>query len=256
MERRKFIKSGIALTTIPTACASSKILDSPSPTEVINELYEWRTYDIKWGSNSTLLTTYLKNVLKPALMRAGANHFMVFDDIAPGGPKKIYVLISYPDANNYVAAQDLQSDKLFVEAAAEYNSISVDKPIYTRYGSSLLKAFDGLKQMLNPIEGATVFELRIYEGYSEDAVRRKIKMFNQEEIDLFPRVGLHPIFYGEMISGPYRPSLVYMLNFKDMDAHGAAWKTFSEAPEWKKMKVKPEYANTVSNIRNAFLKQI
>lgn len=256
MERRKFIKSGIAVSTIPTACATSKVIDNTTSVEITNELYEWRTYDIKWGSSAKVLTSFLSDALKPAMMRAGANHFMIFDEIAPGGPKKIYVLISYPNANIYLSAQNLQSDKVFVDASAKYDSIPVDKPIYNRYGSSLLKAFDGLKQMLNPVEGATVFELRIYEGYSEDAVRRKINMFNNEEIDLFPRVGLNHMFYGEMISGPHRPSLVYMLNFTDMDAHSAAWKAFLQHPEWNEMKVKPEYANTVSNIRNVFLKQI
>ena len=78
--------------------------------------------------------------------------------------------------------------------------------------------------------------------------------FNDEEIPLFFKVGLNPVFFGEMISGPYRPCLVYMLNFKDMDAHGAAWKEFIASPEWKTMKDKPIYANTVSNIRNYFLK--
>ena len=256
MERRKFIKSGIAVSTIPMACATSTVLDNKTPIEITNELYEWRTYDIKWGANSKMLTSYLTDTLKPAMMRAGANHFMVFDEIAPGGPKKIYVLISYPDANTYVTSQNLQSDRLFIEAASEYDAIPVDNPIYNRYSSSLLRAFDGLKQMLTPVEGATVYELRIYEGYSEDAVRRKINMFNNEEIDLFPKVGLNHMFYGDMISGPYRPCLVYMLNFTDMEAHAAAWKAFSKAPEWNEMKVKPEYANTVSNIRNVFLRQV
>lgn len=81
-------------------------------------------------------------------------------------------------------------------------------------------------------------------------------MFNDEEIDLFPKVGLNHVFYGKMLSGPYRPCLVYMLRFTDMEAHGAAWKAFGQAPEWNETKVIPEYANTISNIRNVFLKQI
>ena len=39
--------------------------------------------------------------------------------------------------------------------------------------------------MMDPIDGASMFELRTYEGYSEDGVRRKISMFNIEKIDLF-----------------------------------------------------------------------
>lgn len=256
MERRKFVKSGLALSTIPTACATSSIINNIQIEETANELYEWRTYDIRWGANAQLLTTYLKEALKPAMMRAGANHFMLFEDIAPGGPKKIYALISYPTADAYVSAQNVSQDNVYQTAAASYHAIPADKPIYNRFSSDLLQAFDGLKQMMNPVDDATVFELRTYEGYSEDAVRRKIMMFDEEEIPLFLRVGLNPVFFGEMLSGPHRPCLVYMINFTDMDAHAAAWKAFIDSPEWNEMKVLPKYANTLSNIRNVFLKQV
>ncbi len=256
MERRKFITSGIALSTIPAACATPKIMENTQAADIINELYEWRTYQVKWGSNLKKLTAYLSDTLKPAMMRAGANHFMLFEDVAPGGPKKIYALISYPDPQTYVNSQNLQGDATFVSAAADYNAVPADKPIYNRFTSSLMNAFDGMKQMMMPVDGATVFELRIYESYSEDALRRKIKMFHDGEIPLFIKVGLNPIFFGEMISGPYRPALVYMLNYTDMDAHGAAWQGFLKAPEWDALKVQDQYANTVSNIRNIFLKQL
>lgn len=256
MERRKFITSGIAASTLATACATPKIMDASQNVEITNELYEWRTYEVKWGSSSKTLTSFLGQSLKPAMMRAGVNHFMIFEDVAPGGPKKIYTLISYPDPQIYIAAQNLQGDEAFVAAAADYNAIPADKPIYNRFSSSLMNAFDGMKQMMTPVEGATIFELRIYEGYSEDAVRRKIKMFHDGEIPLFIKVGLNPVFFGEMISGPYRPSLAYMLNYTDMEAHGAAWQGFLKAPEWDALKVQEQYANTVSNIRNLFLKEV
>ena len=256
MERRKFVKSSIALATIPAACATAKISDQKPTEEITNELYEWRTYDIKWGANTGPLISYLKEALRPAMMRAGANHFMLFEEIAPGGPKKIYALISYPDAATYVAAQDLKLDEVYQSASSDYHAIPADQPIFNRYRSDLLKAFDGLKQMMNPVDDASVFELRTYEGYSEDAVRRKIMMFDDEEIPLFKRVGLNPVFFGEMISGLYRPCLVYMINFTDMEAHGVAWKAFLDSPEWNAMKVLPKYANTLSNIMNVFLKQV
>lgn len=150
-------------------------------------------------------------------------------------------------------AQNLQSDTKYVAAAKAYDAIQVDKPAYTRFESSLLLAFGGQPKMLDPIEGAGLFELRIYEGYSEDAVRRKIAMFDNEEIELFHKVGLRPVFFGDMLVGPHRPCLVYMLNFTDMEQRNANWGKFLEHPDWNAMKAKPEYANTVSNIRKIFL---
>jgi len=257
MERRSFLSTGIGLTTLGTASARHIEKRTTASSKIDgNELYEWRTYDIKWGSNVELLLTYLKEVLKPALLRHGAKEMMVFDEIAPGGPDKIFALINYPDANTYLHCQNLATDNDYRTQAATYNNITPKDSLYNRYNSSLLLAFDGMKEMMNPVNNATVFELRIYEGYNEDAVSRKIQMFDDEEIELFLKVGLNPVFFGKMISGPYRPSLVYMLNFTDMDAHGVAWKAFIQSPEWNTMKAMSKYANTVSNIRNTFLKQI
>ena len=252
MKRRKFIQSTVAASALPLTYAVGNSTQRSSLDE--KELYEIRTYEIKFGGNAKLLLDYLKNALHPALKRAGINQFMLFNELGNSDPKKIYALISYPNANIYLQAQNLESDATFVKAAMDYTAIPVEKPIFNRFSSWLLLAFDGMPKMMEPVEGASLYELRTYEGYSDDAVRRKIKMFNVEEIPLFLKVGLHPVFFGEMIAGPHRPCLTYMLNFKDMAEHDENWKKFITHPEWDKMKVKEEYANSVSNIRKVFLK--
>ncbi len=254
MERRRFIKTGATVSTVPFATAMGSKFTSDLAEG--KELYELRTYTLRFGGNLKLLSEYLKKALQPAMKRVGANHFMVFSEVSNTLPRKLRVLISYPDANTYLQAQMVDQDEEFVKMAQVYNDLPVESPIYTRFSSWLLLAFDGLPKMLDPVDGATIFELRTYEGYSEDAVRRKIKMFNDEELPLFYQVGLNPIFFGDMIAGPHRPCLTYMLNYKDMEAHGKAWQAFLSAPAWNEMKVKEEYANTVSNIRNVFLELI
>jgi hypothetical protein len=164
--------------------------------------------------------------------------------------------MAYPNADTYLKCQMLSNDKEYEAAAAEYNALPLDKTIYNRIESSLLLAFDGMPKMMEVIDGTSLFELRTYEGYSEDAVRRKIKMFNKGEIEIFLKTGLHPVFFGEMIVGPYRPCLTYMLQFKDMDEHDVNWKQFVSHPDWKELSGKEEYANTVSNIRKVFLNPI
>ena len=178
------------------------------------------------------------------------------EEMGNSDPRVIRALISYPSSKVYINCQNLQSDADYAKAAKPYHQLPIEKTIFSRMSSYLLNAFDGYPKLSNPVDGASVFELRIYEGYNEDAVRRKIKMFNVEEIELFKKVGLHPVFFGEMIVGPYLPCLVYMLNFKDMEERDANWKKFLEHPDWNNMKAKEEYANTVSNIRKVFLKSI
>ncbi len=253
MQRRKFITTAAAASALPLSCAaSSQILATDNPPKE-KELYEFRTYELKFGGNQKLLLSYLKEALKPAMLRAGVNHFMLLEEVAKGGPKKIYVLISYPTAAIYLQAQNLNGDAAFVAAAATYNAI--ETAIYNRYESWLLHAFDGFPQLETAPEDA-IFELRTYESFSEDALRRKIKMFDDEEVPIFRDAGLMPVFFGEMLAGPYRPALAYMVYTKDMEASGQGWQNFLKHPDWNRIKVLPEYANTVSNIRNVFLKVV
>ena len=78
-------------------------------------------------------------------------------------------------------------------------------------------------------------------------------MFNESEVEIFQETGLDAVFYGDLIAGPYRPALMYLLQFKDMEERDANWGKFGSHPEWNRIKDLPEYANSVSNIRRTFL---
>lgn len=175
---------------------------------------------------------------------------MIFTELGGAQPSKIWTLAAYPDFVSYQKALTHSGSEAMVKQSESYTAAG---QTYNRISSSLLYAFEGIKQMNDPIEGAGLFELRIYEGMNEDAVRRKIKMFNKEELALFYKVGLHPVFFGDMVVGAHVPSLVYMLNFRNMEHRDTAWSEFVAHPDWNRMKVKEEYANTVSNIRRIFL---
>ena len=250
MKRRKFVASaaGIATTTVAAPLASAKSIDPTAQNG--HEIYELRTYQMAWGGNSAALMSYLKDVEAPYLKNQGANHFMVFNEAGQALPTRVWVLSSFPDFSSYQQAFINRSNKNYLSQATSYANAG---KIYERISSSLLYAFDGLKQMKTPIENANLFELRIYEGVNEDAVRRKTKMFNDEELELFYKVDLNPIFLGSKLTGPYFPSLVYMMNYRNMDHREKAWKDFLEHPEWDAMKNKEIYANTVSNIRRIYL---
>lgn len=104
-----------------------------------------------------------------------------------------------------------------------------------------------------PDKSRGLLELRTYESYNEDAARRKIAMFNDEEINLFDKVGLQTVFFSKILAGKMMPALMYMLWFKDMGERDANWKKFSDSPEWKAMSGKPIYADTVSKVHKKFL---
>lgn len=216
------------------------------------EVYELRVYELRWSQAP--LDDYLSKGLFPALNRMGIKKAGAFSETGKSEPAKVYVLIPYPSFGEFgKITLALRSDKDLQRSAADYNKIPPDQAVLSRYQSSLLLAFDGLPVMVLPPPGPRIFELRTYEGYSEDAVTRKIRMFNEGEFEIFNRVKLNPVFFGEMIAGPNLPCLTYMITFKNMEERDKNWKVFSDDPEWARISKDPQYANTVSKIYKTFL---
>ena len=216
------------------------------------EVYEFRVYHMR--RNMTPLNDYFTKALIPALNRMGSKNVGVFSEYSKAEPAKIYMVIPYASFGDFgKTAIALKSDKEFIAASNEYTQIPVDRAVYERFDSSLLLAFDGQPKMNVPTNKPKLFELRIYEGYSEDAVRRKVKMFNEGEIDIFKEVKLPAVFYSENITGKYMPALTYMAGYQSMEEREKVWKDFLVHPDWQKMSKMPEYANTVSRIHKIFL---
>ena len=221
------------------------------------DFYELRSYELKWGTNVNTLHNYLKTALIPVLNRMDVNDIGVFEEISNNLPKRIYVLIPYSNMNHYNEVYfKLFQNKEYKNTSKEYNSLPLDKIPYSRYETSFFIAFKEFPRILKPKEGMSIFELRNYEAHNEDAYRRKVKMFNEGEIDIFNDVGLNSVFYGEKISGLNMPVLSYMLVYESMESRSKSWKKFFNHPDWKNISNLDEYSNTVSNITSVFLKPL
>jgi hypothetical protein len=255
MERRKFVKSSLL-----TASALTAGVTSLKATENANggkALYELREYEMHFGTSENDLHNYLQHAFIPALNKYGVQHVGVFKETGKSEPTKIYVLIAYNSWNDYPAvAASLKTDTDFAKASDAYTKLTPEKFPFTRYTSKFMIAFDGLPQPVIPANSQRIFELRTYEGYNEDAVRRKIKMFNDEEIAIFNRTKLNLVFLGDVISGKDLPCLTYMLTFKDMEERDKNWAAFGADADWKRIVAAPEYANTVSRITKIFLEPV
>ena len=222
-----------------------------------NEYYELRTYIIPYNASEKGLHNYLSKSLLPALNRQGVEYIGVFETIGQPTPKELVLLIPYNDIATYgKVLKGLTKDNVFQKNKVEYDAITFSRPAYTRFTSSFYFAFDGLPKLIVPEKGSQLFELRTYEGYSEDAVQRKTNMFNDGELTIFEDAGLHSVFFGSQVSGPLMPALTYMLAFKDMEERNRNWNKFSIHPEWKRISILPEYTNTVSDIKRIFLKPL
>ena len=109
----------------------------------------------------------------------------------------------------------------------------------------------------SPLNGARkdrIYELRSYESPSEAYFKNKVDMFNAGgEVKLFKRLGFNAVFYGEVLSGPKMPNLMYMTTFANQESRDAHWKEFVDAPEWKELISMSKYDNNVSHIDITFL---
>ncbi len=222
-----------------------------------SEIYELRVYDMKFANPEAVLHDYFKNALIPALNHHGVNNVGAFQESGEALPKKIYLLIPYKNIQEYLKVADrlAQDDEFKANASAYWNTTPKKIP-FERYESRIIRSSWGFPKLVKPSDDLDQFELRIYESYNEDALRRKLKMFNDNEFEIFENVGLNTVFFGKNISGDQMPSLTYMLAFKNKAEHEKAWSKFGQDPDWQRIANMEEYANTVSDITRVFLRSL
>ncbi len=247
MQRRTFIKT----TTAATGSLLIPANQAASPSG--KDFYEMRVYQFADGSGINRLKKYYTEAVIPLLNKNGAK-VGVFGEYSKEDPPKLYVLHIHKGVSEYwETVQAMKSDKIFIEASGDYFRQPAEKPVFERYETVLMEAFDAIPRYKSPGNNRGLFELRTYESYNEEALGRKIKMFNLEELPLFEEVGLHPLFFGEIVAGQFMPALRYMLWFRNMEEREANWNKFRTSNKWTTMRDKAEYANTVSKVRKIFL---
>jgi len=201
------------------------------------------------------LIEFMERNYVPQVRRAGAGPIGVFaNSIGPDGP---FLMLVTQHAS--LAAFEQERDKLMAneEYVKALDAFNAQMPVpYERAERMLLRAFAGMPQIEVPPPGANrparVFEVRMYESNNLSTLRRKVDMFNKGEIAIFKKLGMQPVFFGEMVVGPKLPNLVYMLSYDDLAARDKAWRAFGADPDWKKMRETPGWADAeiVSNITN------
>jgi hypothetical protein len=255
MERRKFMRS--SLVTASALAAGQAYSQKSSNADEQKALIELREYEMHFGTSENELHNYFQNALIPALNKYGVKNVGVFKELSKSEPVKVYLLIAYSSWNDYLSINArLKTDEAYKTSSAAYMKLTADKFPYTRYKTKLMIAFDGLPQMIAPKKEPRIFELRTYESYNEDALARKIKMFNKEEFTIFYRTRLTPVFFGEAIAGDDLPCLTYMVVFANMEERDKNWAAFGGDPDWKRVSADPEYANSVSRITKIFLEPL
>ncbi len=224
------------------------------------EVKTWRMHNSQ-EDQPARVADYLEAALTPALARVGAKLAGAFSNlIGPDGP--CYVTLtqfaSLGDMQNVLTK--LSSDDAHVRAVQKLDSGS-GLP-FVRVESSLLKSFAGMPSVSvsdsSEKHSSRIFELRTYESQTFVTLARKVAMFNEGEMGIFQRLGMHPVFFGETIVGPKQPNLMYMLSYEDLAARDRLWRDFGNDSEWKKLSSRPELKDSqiVANISNMILRPL
>lgn len=194
---------------------------------------------------------FLENNYLPALHRIGIKNIGVFKPITndTASDKRIYVLISFSSPSQWFSISDkIISDLSLDTTAKDFLSAESKTPPFARMESILLDAFSQqpflhLPKQKNP---ERIFELRSYESPTFHLAKKKIDMFNKDEVKIFNRLGFNPVFYGKVVSGNRMPNLMYMPVFKNVADRNAQWKVFGSDSKWKEISTDPENENNVS----------
>ena len=226
------------------------------------EFYQLTVYHYSSAEQEKILDNYLQNALLPALHRMNITHVGVFKAIAndTSASKTLYLMLPLKSLEMVTKIPvKLSADKEYQSKAAEYSNAVYTASPYTRMETILLQAFPLAPQLQVPALKADkkdrVYELRSYESATEKIFKNKVQMFNEgDEIGLFKKLNFNAIFYSEVIAGGKMPNLMYMTSFENMADRDAHWKSFSDAPDWKKLSAMPEYQHNVSHIDITFLR--
>jgi len=259
MKRRSFVKASLLTGSFSSLAPMISLAtkDSNRQKKATREFYELRVYTLKNETQQKLTEDYLQKAAIPAFNRLGSKNVGVFTELKPTGNIKLYVIIPFQSLEDFLKIQEkLTTDAAYNEAGTAYLNAPATEAAYERIESSLLRAFMNMPKMEVPDKKSRLFELRRYESPGENAGKKKIEMFDTGgEINIFKRVGLTPVFFGESLIGASRPNLTYMLTFDDMAEHDRNWKSFGTDPEWKRISAIPEYADAkiVSRITSTFL---
>jgi len=261
MERRKFLASTLAASALAVTAPGGALEAAQGGTPAKGrEFYQLRRYHVNQGPQQKMCDDFFRDALIPALNRLSISPVGVFNlSIGPDTPST-YVLMPGSSAETLATVENqLEKDADYVKAGAPFLNAPAKEPPFDRMESSFLQAFEKWPKLVlpaaTPTRGTRVFELRIYEGATDQDHRRKVEMMQSGEAEIFAKNGFEQIFYSETLIGPRLPSLTYMLCFDSLASRDKQWAAFRASDDWKAYSSQPKYAfePIVSNITNLIL---
>src|SRR5919197_4811641 len=145
MNRRDVLKTGLAASVASAANVPAAAAES-------NHFYDLRIYELRNDIQPGRLLEFFQNQVLPMMKRQGVGPVGCFYVTSGMRAPSLVVLIDYKSLADMQAAMEaMRGDKEFVKAWREFDTEN-EMP-YSRYESTLLKAFDSPQKVDIPPAG-------------------------------------------------------------------------------------------------------
>lgn len=233
MQRRQFITSGIAATTLGGLSSTSMGESTPS-----RPYYELLLYEGRIGEPFDRLQHWAEKSLVPSLAKAGVKSLGCFTLALGVETPQLLVVMEHASVDGLQATWRKVGE--FPEWRDGLKKVEEGHlPPFDRLEKRLLLATDyspPLSEAVGKAEKPRFFEFRTYHSPTFRQLLALHQRFSGPEIKIFHRSGIHPIFYADMVFGPKQPCLTYMMPFETLAAREQAWAAFRADPEWVKVR--------------------
>lgn len=213
---------------------------SPAQTTSPNKyrFYLIEQFFLKNGTQPARIHEFFSKVLLPAMEKALPGPRIILEALAAPHMPQVAVVAGCNSVDGLFSA----SRKMFamegVTAGFEGWEAG-DEPPYESSTVTVLEAASFSPEIAvpsTPPKTPRIFELRVYHSPTYRQLRALHERFAGPEIQIFHRVGVHPILYGSTVFGANRPNLTYLTPFESLAAREKAWNAFAGDEEWVKVR--------------------
>jgi len=234
MWRMIFDRRGF-LSSMPALLASSAIADAEP--ERKTRFYLMEQFQLEQGPQGPRIHEFFSKGMLPALQRIHTGPKIFLEAIAAPHMPLVTAVIGVESVGQIWEVQkQLFADKDFVRAFEQWEA--GDAP-YVTSSTTLLEATAYSPEVVTPEKppaAPRIFELRVYHSPTVRQRRALDARFAGAEINIFHRVGVHPVFYSSTVFGANKPNLTYLIPFENLAAREKAWATFGADEEWIKVR--------------------
>lgn len=255
VDRRSFLLKNVpAAAMASTAMLTPGILPAASDPPGNSYLVECVTFRLDFGQQMSNILGWLEKRAIPLWQKHRFGPAGVFTiNVGPRIPA-VFLLRTYSSfADRQLVWKELTSDPDWSAAVVD---LEKDGPA-SRGEDMLLLNSTPFSPPIKPAAADdpthNLFELRIYESPTWKQLGFLHDRFAGGEITIFHKSGIHPLFYGDTLTGPNQPNMVYMIPYENAAAREKAWATFVNDPDWIKLRDESirkggEIVRNISNI--------